>query len=92
MLWQLRDSHTKRIDALGQLAAGVAHEIRNPLNSIGMTAQYLKSVFSQPKVSQEDIEEAKELLAIVDKEIVELKQISEQFLTLNRPGNYREPL
>ena len=85
MLWQLRDSHSKRIDALGQFAAGVAHEIRNPLNSIGMTAQHLKSVFSQQKVSSDDIEEAKELLEIVDKKIVELKQTSEQFLTLNRP-------
>ena len=85
MLWQLRDSHSKRIDALGQFAAGVAHEIRNPLNSIGMTAQHLKSVFSQQKVSHDDIEEAKELLDIVDKKITELKQISAQFLTLNRP-------
>ena len=85
MLWQLRDSHSKRIAALGQFAAGVAHEIRNPLNSIGMTAQHLKSVFSQRKVSPDDIEEAKELLEIVDKKIIELKQISEQFLTLNRP-------
>ena len=85
MLWQLRDSHSKRIAALGQFAAGVAHEIRNPLNSIGMTAQHLKSVFSQRKVSQDDIEEAKELLEIVDQKITELKQTSEQFLTLNRP-------
>ena len=85
MLWQLQDSHSKRIAALGQFAAGVAHEIRNPLNSIGMTAQHLKSVFSQRKVSQDDIEEAKELLEIVDQKITELKQTSEQFLTLNRP-------
>ena len=85
MLWQLRDSHSKRIAALGQFAAGVAHEIRNPLNSIGMTAQHLKSVFSQRKVTQDDIEEAKELLEIVDQKITELKQTSEQFLTLNRP-------
>ena len=85
MLWQLRDSHSRRIAALGQFAAGVAHEIRNPLNSIGMTAQHLKSVFSQPKVKPDDIDEAKELLEIVDQKIMELKQISEQFLTLNRP-------
>ena len=85
MLWQLRDAHSKRITALGQFAAGVAHEIRNPLNSIGMTAQHLKSVFSQPEVKPEDIEEAKELLEIVDQKITELKQTSEQFLTLNRP-------
>ena len=93
MLWQLRDAHSKRIDALGQFAAGIAHEIRNPLNSIGMTAQYLKSVFSQPKVSPDDIEEAKELLEIVDNKIEELKEISEEFLTLNRPRKLnREPV
>lgn len=85
MLWQLRESHSKRIDALGQFAAGIAHEIRNPLNSIGMTAQHLRAVFSQRKVEPNDIEEAKELLDIVNQKIGELKQISEQFLTLNRP-------
>ena len=82
---QLKAAHSKRIAALGQFAAGVAHEIRNPLNSIGMTAQHLKSIFSQPEVTPEDIAEAKEFLDIVDKKIQELRQTSEQFLTLNRP-------
>jgi signal transduction histidine kinase len=85
MFIQLKTSHSRRIAALGQFAAGVAHEIRNPLNSIGMTAQHLKSIFSQPEVSPEDIEEAKEFLDIVDEKIQDLKQTSEQFLTLNRP-------
>jgi len=85
MFVQLKTSHSRKIAALGQFAAGVAHEIRNPLNSIGMTAQHLKSVFSQPKISPEDIEEAKEFLDIVDEKIHDLKQTSEQFLTLNRP-------
>ena len=85
MLRQLKGAHSKRIAALEQFAGGVAHEIRNPLNSIGMTAQYLKSIFSQSKVKEEDVEEARELLDIVNDEIRQLKQISEQFLTLNRP-------
>jgi signal transduction histidine kinase len=86
MLSQLQQSHSKRIGALGQLAAGVAHEIRNPLNSIGMAAQYLKGLFSEPKrVEIQDLEEAKEFLDIIDDEIEKLKRISEQFLTLNRP-------
>lgn len=85
MFTQLKTSHSRKIAALGQFAGGVAHEIRNPLNSIGMTAQHLKSIFSQPNVKPEDIEEAKELLDIVDEKIGELKQTSEQFLTLNRP-------
>lgn len=85
MFIQLKTSHSRRIAALGQFAAGIAHEIRNPLNSIGMTAQHLKNIFSQPDVSREDIEEAKEFLDIVDEKIQDLKQTSEQFLTLNRP-------
>ncbi|MYF99501.1 HAMP domain-containing protein [Candidatus Poribacteria bacterium] len=85
MFLQLKTSHSRKIAALGQFAAGIAHEIRNPLNSIGMTAQHLKTIFSQPKVSPEDIDEAIELLDIVDEKIGDLKQTSEQFLTLNRP-------
>ena len=85
MFIQLKTSHSRKMAALGQFAGGVAHEIRNPLNSIRMTAQHLKSIFSQPDVKPEDIEEAKELLDIVDEKIGELKQTSEQFLTLNRP-------
>ena len=85
MFLQLKTSHSRKIAALGQFAAGVAHEIRNPLNSIGMTAQHLKAIFSQPNVKPEDIDEAIELLDIVDEKIGDLKQTSEQFLTLNRP-------
>lgn len=85
MLRQLTGTHSKRIAALQQFAAGVAHEIRNPLNTIGMTAQHLRDLFSQNKVKASDIEEARNLLDIVNFEIQQLQQISEQFVTLNRP-------
>ena len=85
MLRQLTGTHAKRIAALQQFAAGVAHEIRNPLNTIGMTAQHLRDLFSQKNIKPNDIEEARNLLDIVNFEIEQLQRISEQFVTLNRP-------
>ena len=85
MLRQLTGTHAKRIAALQQFAAGVAHEIRNPLNTIGMTAQHLQDLFSRNNVKSSDVEEARNLLDIVNYEIERLQRISEQFVTLNRP-------
>ncbi len=85
MLRQLTGTHSKRIAALQQFAAGVAHEIRNPLNTIGMTAQHLRDLFSQNNIKPNDIEEARNLLDIVNFEIQQLQRITEQFVTLNRP-------
>ena len=85
MLRQLTGTHSKRIAALQQFAAGVAHEIRNPLNTIGMTAQHLQDLFSRNNVKPSDVDEARDLLDIVNFEIERLQRISEQFVTLNRP-------
>ena len=85
MLRQLTGTHSKRIAALQQFAAGVAHEIRNPLNTIGMTAQHLRALFSRNDIKPSDVKEARDLLDIVNFEIERLQRISEQFVTLNRP-------
>ena len=84
-LTELKLAHAKRFEALSQFAGGVAHEIRNPLNSIGMTAQHLENIFLQKEINQQDINEVTELLDIMNYETEQLKKISEQFLTLNRP-------
>ena len=44
---ELRDANeqlmrSKRLAALGEMAAGIAHEIRNPLGSIGLYAEMLR--------------------------------------------------
>lgn len=74
-------SRRERLSAMGQLASGVAHEIRNPLNSIATLVQQLKADFTV----LEGQEEYHQLMEIVLKEIQRLNNIVESFLRLSRP-------
>lgn len=67
-----------RLSALGRMAAGLAHEIRNPLGSMGSALQYLKD-----KVETEAPE--RELLEVVLRESERLNGIIADFLSYARP-------
>ncbi len=69
-----------RLAALGQMAAGLAHEIRNPLGSIKGAAQYLRPVEGQKAETG-----TREFLDIIVEEVDRLNKIVSQFLDYARP-------
>lgn len=71
----------KRMAALGEMAAGVAHELRNPLASISGSVQVLKRDLKPQG-------EAGELMDIVIKESKRLDQIIRDFLLFAKPGRF----
>jgi two-component system sensor histidine kinase PilS (NtrC family) len=66
-----------KLVALGRLTASIAHEIRNPLSSIGHAADLLKE-------DPEQNEDSKRLLEIVQNNVVRLDRIVQEVLLLNR--------
>lgn len=74
-------SRQQRLSELGNLAATVAHEIRNPLNSVSMGLQRLEGEF-KPAQNQE---EYARFLKLMQGEVRRLNSIVEQFLSLARP-------
>jgi two-component system, NtrC family, sensor histidine kinase HydH len=71
----------EKLSAMGELASGVAHEIRNPINAIGMIAQRLDKEF---KV-ENDSEEYHSITNLLRSEVTRINKIITQFLGYAKP-------
>jgi two-component system, NtrC family, sensor histidine kinase HydH len=73
---------SRRLAALGNLAAGVAHEIRNPLSSIKGFATYFKERLEDNPMDQDN---AKTMI----QEVERLDRVIGQLLEFARPSNLK---
>lgn len=77
-------ARAERLASLGHMAARMAHEVRNPLSSIGLNAELLgDELAAQPGGPPA---EASELLAAIGGEVERLRQLTESYLDRARPA------
>jgi signal transduction histidine kinase len=83
---QDRFAHAEKLAAIGQLAAGVMHEINNPLATIAACAESLtlrlEDLRTEGGVSPKD---GDEFLKIIDNEVHRCKRIIDGLLDFSRP-------
>jgi PAS domain S-box-containing protein len=72
--------HTQKMESIGTLAAGVAHEVGNPLASISALVQVIQRSTSD--------EFAKEKLELVKSQVTRISKIIRDLVDFSRPSNY----
>ena len=79
---QAEAAQREKMAVIGTLAAGMAHEIRNPITTIKIFAEYLKEKKDDPKF----IEKFEEL---VPKEVEKINHMITHLLEFSKPADYK---
>jgi len=80
-LLESQAADAERLAYVGTLAAGLAHEIRNPLNSLNLNMQLLEEDLPSGDVG----ETSRRLTAVTRAEIARLERLVSEFLAYARP-------
>jgi len=70
----------ERLAAVGRISAQITHEIRNPLNAIGLNAELLADELSSADVSPD----ARSLVQAIGREVDRLNAVTEEYLRFAR--------
>ncbi len=73
-----RLEHSRRLAELGEMAARIAHEVRNPLNAIAGAAHYLSSEYAGDETIRKFTE-------IIQRQTVRLNQVASEILSAAKP-------
>lgn len=80
----------ERQSLVSEMAASLAHEIRNPLNLINLTAGHLESSFVP--ADQEKRADFEDLMRSLQAEVQHLNQVVHHFLSASRPGRLHQEI
>jgi signal transduction histidine kinase len=80
----LQFSHEQKLASLGQLAAGVAHDIHNPLSSIRLA---LQSALRSLESATPNLSSINKYLKLTDKQIDKCIAVTRRLLKLAAPGS-----
>jgi len=76
--------HAERVTALGRLASALAHEIRNPLNSVNLSIDHARSRLAPDEPERRS--QFDRLMQGIKSELVRLNRLVNDFLAFGRPA------
>jgi nitrogen-specific signal transduction histidine kinase len=77
---------SEKLAAMGQLSAGIAHELRNPLNAINVAAY---CVADSLRDASPDLEEVQECLEVIQRNVTRAQKIITEIMQFARPSDNR---